>query len=237
MTRTRRRAIALVAALALLSLTGCQSRAGAAALVGSGRISEDQVRAVVQQGLAVGSINQAVAADAGGYRRLILGRLLKHAVIAGAARKLRVSAPEGPIDAAINANVVQLKGRPALLAALAGSPYELPPSQLRPFFRDIILLEVIGQRLAADRPVTDAEALKFYNDNGGQSSGQSFTQLRSQVVVAVRGERAKAYVRQYISSQKIVVSPRYGRFDPTKLFDRGDTPSVVATRDNLVRDS
>lgn len=231
------RAAAVLAVLILLSSTGCQARAGTAALVGPGRISEDQVRGVAQEGLSLRAVRQVVGADVGGYRRLILARLLKHDLIAGAARRLGVSASEGRIDQTIAANLQQLNGRPQLLAALAGNPYRLPPSQLRPFFRDIVLVDAIAARLVARRPVTDAEARQFYAANGGPQSGQTFAQLRSQIFDALRLRLAQQYVDQYLRSQKITVNPRYGRFDPTKLFNRNDAPSIVATRDDLVRDS
>lgn len=237
MTPVRWRATAVIAVLALLSLTGCQTRAGTAAFVGSSRITDDQVRQLAQQGLGVKAVSTTVAGNVGGYRQLILGRLLKHVVIAGAARKLGVSVRDGQIDQAVSSAAPNAAGRTQLDATLAADPYRLPPSELRPVFRDIISLSEIGKRLRPDATISNAEALKFYDDNGGPASGQSFAQLKPQVLQAIQSQRAEQYVVQYLRTNKVTINPRYGRFDPAKLFDRNQAVPIVAARDDLVRDS
>ena len=238
---TRWRATAVLAALLLLPLAGCQARAGTAAFVGPTRIADDQLHQVADEGVRVKAISTAVSGNVGAYRRLMLGRLIKRLVIAGAARKLGVSVTEGQVDQAISGDTQRAGGRKQLDAALAAAPLQLPPSQLRPFLRDSILLDRIGTRFTAGLTFTDAELKKFYDDNGGAQSGQSFAQLKPRVLQALQQQRgiarAQQYVRQYLHTQKVTVNPRYGTFNAAKLFDANESPLVVGARDDLVRDA
>ncbi len=238
---SRWRATVALAAITLLSVAGCQARAGSAAIVGSSRITDDQVRQVAQEGLRVKTVSTAVGSDIGGYRQLILGRLLKHLLVADAARKLGVSVSQGQLDTTLKADVQRLGGRAQLDAALAAAPLKLPPSELRPFLRDSLLLNAMGDRFTTGLTFSDAEAKKFYDVNGGAQSGRSFAQLKPQVLAALRQQRgvakAEAYVQQYLRSRHVTVNPRYGRFDQAKLFDPNEASVIVGAKDDLVRDS
>jgi hypothetical protein len=236
----RAAALALLSILGLTGLTGCQTQAGVAAFVGSQRVSEAQVRDVSDDGLKQRAIAQQVGADVSAYRQLILSRLVKHEVIAGAARTLHVSASKGDIDARVTQSIKQVGGTAQLDVALAQAPLKLPPSQLRPFLRDVVLLDKMGQALTEGTTFTDAELKKFYDDHGGARNGGTFEQLKPQVIDAMRTalgqQRVQVYVTRYARGVTVKVNPRYGRFDRTKLFDPGEAPLIVPVPDDLVRD-
>jgi hypothetical protein len=243
-TRSLWRRTAPVLALCLVGLTGlsgCRTQAGVAAFVGPDRISEDRLSAVVDEGLAQKAIAQTVGTDIAAYRQLILGRLIKHQLIGDAARKAHVSANAGDIDTRLNRAVQQTGGRTQLNTALAQPPLKLPPSELRPFLRDLVLLSKMGEQLIKGTTFTDAQARKYYDDHGGASSGQTFEQLKSQVLDAMRADlaqqKAQGYVSDYVRSVKVQVNPRYGRFESTKLFDSNESPLIVAVPDGLVHDT
>jgi hypothetical protein len=238
----RRNALVLcLLGLSLLGLSGCRTQAGVAAFVGPDRISEDRLSTVVDEGLAQKAIAQTVGTDIAAYRQLILGRLIKHQLIAGAARKAHVSANDGDIDTRLNAAVRQTGGRSQLNTALAQPPLKLPPSELRPFLRDLVLLSKMGDQLIKGTTFTDAQAKKFYDDHGGANSGSTFEQLKSQVLAAMRldlaQQKAQGYVSDYVRGVKVQVNPRYGRFESSKLFDSNELPLIVPAPDQLVRDT
>lgn len=226
--------------IGVLALTGCQSRAGVAALVGNTRISDSQLQRVVSEGLHNPAVVKTLGKDATGYRQLILSRLVKHAVIAGAARKMGVSVSDGQVEQTIASESTRLGGRDKLTQALAAKPFELPPGQVQPFIRDLLLLDQIGQRLISGVSFSDAELKKFYDTHGGPQSGQTFEQLKARAAVAARqelaGQKAQAYVLTYLHGLPVRVNPRYGRLEPKRLFDQQEAPVIVSAPDDLVRE-
>ncbi len=242
MTRSPWRRIAALAVFCLIcstGLTACQTQAGVAAFVGAKRISETRLRAVAGEGLKQKSIAQAVGGNIAGYRRLILGRLVKHEVIAAAAARLHVSASQGDIDTRVTRALKQAGGRPQLDLALAAPPLRLPPTELQPFLRDLVLLQKMGLKLTAGTTFTEAQLRAFYDSHGGARNGGTFEQLRSQVVDAMRAgvaqQQTEAYVVRAAGSLKLRINPRYGRFDRSKLFDQAESSLIVSVPDDLVR--
>lgn len=242
MTRSSWRRTAALAVLCLVSLTGltgCQTQAGVAAFVGSTRISEQQLRAVADEGLKQQAIAKAVGGNLAAYRRQILGGLVRHQVIAGVAGKLHVSASMGELDKAVGDVVKRFGGRKQAELAL-GSQLQLPPSQLRPLLGDSVLLGKIGDKLTQGATFTDAEARTFYDTHGGASTGGTFEQLKAQVIAGLRAQlattRTQAYTNSYLRRVKLRINPRYGRFQAAKLFGAQGAPLIVPLRDDLVRD-
>ncbi|MEP6698050.1 MAG: SurA N-terminal domain-containing protein [Pseudonocardiales bacterium] len=242
MTRSLWRRCAAVAVLCLIGLTGltgCRTQAGVAAFVGTTRISEDNLRGVSDQGLAQRAIKAQVGGDVAGYRQLILSRLIRRQLIEDSARKLRVSVSKGDVDQYQSRTVAQLGGRAQVTQALA--QVKLPPSQLRPFLRELLLIRKIGERLTQGVTFTDAQLRKYYDEHGGASNGGTFEQLKADVINAMRGalgeQEAEAYVTTYLKGVALKVNPRFGRFDRSKLFTANDASSVVTPPDALVRDT
>ncbi|MDQ6874114.1 MAG: SurA N-terminal domain-containing protein [Actinomycetota bacterium] len=231
---------AAVAVVAAIALSGCQSRAGIAAVVGNTAISDSQLQRVVAEGVHDPAVRKTLGPAAAGYSQLILGRLVKHTLIAGAARKLGVKVSDGQVDQAVTSESQRLGGRAKLVQALAGKPFQLPAGQVKPFLRDILLLDQIGQRLISGVTFSDADLKKFYDTHGGPQSGQTFEQLKAQAAVAARQElansKAQAYVLRYLHSLRVRVNPRYGRLVPSRLFDQQEAPVIVTAPDDLVRE-
>ncbi len=235
----RRLAALAVPCLLLLSgLTACETQTGVAAFVGSTRITESHLRAVVDEALKQKAIAQKVGTNVAAYRQAILSRLVKHVLIASAAGKLHLSASTGDVDKRVDdllhpAN--QPAGTMAQLDAAFVTAVQLPPSELRPFLRDQVLMDKIGQRLTAGAPFTDAQLQKFYDEHGGPASGQTLEQVKPQVIAALTDGVVQVYVTSSTSHLRLKVNPRFGRFERSKIF--APTGAIVSPPDELVRDT
>ncbi|MDP9240858.1 MAG: SurA N-terminal domain-containing protein [Actinomycetota bacterium] len=229
-------ALAAVCLVGLSGLTACQTQAGVAAFVGTQRITEDTVRKLSDDGLAVRSISQQVGGNVAGYRQLILSRLVRRELIDGAARKLRVSASNGDLDQNVTGTTKQFGGQKQIDEALA--QLRLPPGELRPFLRELLLMQKIGEKLTEGTTFTDAELKKYYDEHGGSANGP-FEPLKAEIAKILlqpqAAQKAQDYVDKYLSSVRLKVNPRYGRLDRSKLFDRQNS-SIAPAPDALVRD-
>ena len=162
---------ALVATgLGVVLLSGCgsgsQVRAGAAALVGSERITSEALSQAVSRGLADPAAAEQVAADRDGYQRQVLSRLVNHDLLAVAARERGVSVTPGQVDSRLAGFQAQAGGAAQLeqQAAQGG----IAVSDLRSVVSDVVLQENLGDALTADLPVSDADLSAAYNANVGQ---------------------------------------------------------------------
>jgi len=230
-------ALAAVFLVGLGGLTACQTQAGVAAFVGDKRITEDAVRAISDDGLQQKGIAQQVDKNVAGYRQLILSRLVRRELIEGAARKLRVRASQGDLDKDVNETIKQFGGRKKVDEALA--KLKLPPSELRPFLRDLLLMRKIGERLTQGVTFTDAELRKYYDEHGGAANGpfESLKPAITRILLQPQaGPKAQDYVETYLGGVRLKINPRYGRFERSKLFDL-EKSSIVPPPDALVRDS
>ena len=241
MTRRRWRSAAVFAVVAvagLLPLTACEPRVGVAAYVGDTRISDARVQQLVDEGLSDPDVREGVQ-DVAAYRQMVLSRLIKHELITGAARRLGVRVTEGEMAQVLASEQQRAGGRDEFRAALARPPLGVPPSQIRSFFRDLVLLDEIGTELSKDVTFTEAELREFYQANGGPETGQTFEQLRPRVIEVMRSRRAQQeaanYLRSYLRDVPVKVNPRYGRFDPSKLSDPRQAPVLAPTRDDFFR--
>ncbi len=175
MTRTSRRhalgALALAGALGL-SACGAQQHAGAAATVGDTRISSDQLRALVDRSLANPQAKQRLGADRATFERRELGQLIDRAIVAAAARKLRVSVTAGEVDARIQQFVQQAGSRQALEQQAEQSG--VAKRDITAFVRDLVLSDKIADKLIKDQPVPTAKLEALYKQNA-----DAFNQVHS----------------------------------------------------------
>ena len=158
--------LALTAGLAAAALSGCGSsplRAAAAATIGSTHISTEQLAQAVTAGLADPQAQQALGGDRPKFQRDSLGRLISHVVLLEAAKRKNLTVTEGQVDTRLTAFAVQAGGKDAAeqLANLkkAAAQGGVPNDELRPYVRDLVLRDAIGDAVTADIVVPPA-ALK-----------------------------------------------------------------------------
>jgi foldase protein PrsA len=167
-TRTRRR-LALAAGVSLLLLTGCGDgavRPGAAAVVGSERITTETLEALVARGLEDPQAAQQLGADKPAYQRLALSRLINTAVLEEAAEDQGVTVTDGDVDEQLETFAQQAGGREPLEQQAAQSG--IAPDDLRPFVRGIVLDQALGDALTADLPVAAADLQALYQEGIAQ---------------------------------------------------------------------
>jgi len=168
-TRTPRR-LALATGAALLLLTGCggssQVRAGAAAIVGSEKITTEDLQALVERGLADPQAAQQLGADREAYQRQALSRLINAAVLTAAAEEQGVEVTQGEVAKQIELFVTQAGGRDALEQQAAQSG--IAPQDLEAFVRNIVLDQELGDALTADVDVPAADLQAAYQENIAQ---------------------------------------------------------------------
>lgn len=94
MTRRRFAGLGALFAAAALALTGCQPSTGTAAYVGNERITEEQLQAAVNDGLAQPGVQDTIRTqyqgDLSEYRRTVLFRAVQHRLVSLAAQQTGV---------------------------------------------------------------------------------------------------------------------------------------------------
>jgi len=168
-----RLAVGATALAGLVVLTGCGAQhPGAAAFVGSTRISASDLTARVDRGLANPQAKAQLGGDRPAFERRMLTQLIDEKVIQAAAKDEGVTVTQGQVDARLSQYAAQAGGRKQLeqQAAQGGvSPTDLPG-----FVRDIVLTDAIGDKLVANAPVPQAQLQALYKSNIDQ-----FDQVRS----------------------------------------------------------
>ena len=171
MTRTPRRlALLATAGLAVVTLSACGDspvRAGAAATVGDVRITTTALNALVTRGLADPQAEQQLGADKATFQRQTLSRLINHQVLAEAAKEAGVTITEGDVDAQIADFERQAGGAQQLEQQAAQNG--IAKQDLRPFVRDIVLNDALGDKLTADIQVPQAQLEALYQQNAAQN--------------------------------------------------------------------
>lgn len=169
MTRApfRRTALLATAVLVALSLTGCGTvRAGAAATVGSTRITTSQLNALVSRGLADPSAQQTVGTDKPGFERSVLGRMIMHLVLARAAKDAGVSVDGATVDAAYDAFAAQLGGVAQLTAEALKAG--IATRDLRAAIADSALRDALADKLTASIAIPASVLAQAYQQNIAQ---------------------------------------------------------------------
>jgi foldase protein PrsA len=170
-TRFSRRIATSTAAvgLAALALTGCGSspvRSGAAATVGSTRISTAELAGLVSRGLKDPQAQQQLGADKPKFERETLARLIRHQVFVKAAQLEHVTVQGGAIDAKIADFERQAGGHQQLLQTAAQGG--IAPGDLRAFISDLVITDEVGDKLTEDIPVPPAQLQALYKQNAAQ---------------------------------------------------------------------
>ena len=168
MTRTSRR-LAVTAGLAVLLVSGCgqsQLRPGAAALVGDQRISATALQEAVDEGLADPAAQQRLGGDRPQFQRAVLTRLVKRQLLQAVAEQRGVEVSDGQVDAQLQVFVEGAGSREAFQTqATEGG---VPPEEIEPFIRDLLLEQDIGDDLVADVDVPQARLAELYQQNIAQ---------------------------------------------------------------------
>lgn len=144
----RRRAIGIACVLGVVVITtGCQSRAGQAALMGNERISDNDLQKIVQEQLADPAVRSVVQQkygdDQGAYRQLILNYTLRHRLIERASQQFNVSVPDTAVIARMSALATEAGNAQQLNNALTTALLVKPDFAQR-LVRDELLQTEIG---------------------------------------------------------------------------------------------
>lgn len=158
-----------VFALSLFVLTGCGGgsvRAGAAATVGDDRITTSTLDGYVTRGLKDAAAAQKIGNDKAGYERDVLGRIIQHQIITAAATKLKVTATGADVDQFakdLDQRIVQ-SGQGTSLAS-AASAAGIAKADQRQYFTDLVLKDLIADKLTSDIQVPDSILKQGYAQN------------------------------------------------------------------------
>jgi foldase protein PrsA len=170
-TRTPHRLVTtlVTAGLAAVLVTGCGNgpvRSGAAATVGDKRITTEELAGLVERGLKDPQAQQQLGADKAKFQRDTLGRLIRHEVLVATAEREQVTASPGDVDAKLADFERQAGGAEALLqqAAQGGIAEE----DLRPFLSDLVLGDLIADKVTADLEVPAAQIEAQYKQNAAR---------------------------------------------------------------------
>lgn len=162
-TRTDRLAAArLLAActVGVVALSGCGPlRAGAAAVVGSTRISTKQLAASVDRSLADPAAS-SLAADRPSFQRDVLGRMVTADVVEVAARRRGVTVTAGDVDRQYAALEQSVGGADQLRTQAAAAGLDL--EGVRALARTRALTDALGDALTAAVPVPAAQLQAAY---------------------------------------------------------------------------
>jgi foldase protein PrsA len=164
LSRAVRAPIALLAAA--LVLAGCgngSSSPGAAALVGSQRISTDTLQQTVNRALRDPQAKAKLGADRARFVRDELGRLINNDVITAAAADHGVTVSNTEIDTQIGQFAQQAGGQAKLEQSAAQNG--VPKEDLRTFIRFYVMQQKLADKLVADVPVSPDQLQAAYQQN------------------------------------------------------------------------
>jgi len=163
-TRTCPRLLAVSGGVlvAALGLSGCGTavRTGAAAVIGSDRITSTHLQQVIDRGLSDPAAQQGPGADRATFTRSVLLRLISHDILTVAAKEQGVTVDGGAVDAAQDRIAAQLGG-PAQLQAEAVKA-GIGAADLRQTITDVALRDALADKLTADVPVDEAKLRAAY---------------------------------------------------------------------------
>ena len=154
-------AAAIVVAVA--GLSGCTTSPGAAAIVGGSRISAETLQATVNRALADPAAQQQLGQDRAGFVRNELSRLITNVIVARAASDQHVTVSNADIDKELDNLAQQAGGQQQLVQAASASG--VPKQDLRTFIRYFVMQQKLGDSLAANVDVSDAELQAEYQKN------------------------------------------------------------------------
>jgi len=156
----------LAGGLVLLVLTACGDgpvRAGAAATVGDTRITTIQLYELVDRALADPQALQQLGTDKAAFQRQALSRLINSDLMEEAARREGVQITAGQVDSRL-AEFEQQAGGPQMLVQQAAQNGVAEPD-LKPFIRDLVLSDALGDELTVDVSVPREQLLAAFEQS------------------------------------------------------------------------
>jgi foldase protein PrsA len=158
-----------VSVLSAFALAGCGDgtvRTGAAATIGSDRITTSTLDGYVTRGLKDPNAKQKVGTDKAGFERDALSRIIQHDIVTAAAKKAGVTVDGADVDAYsanLNQQIVQSGQGASLEAAASGAG--IAKADQKQFFTDLVLKEAIADKLTASIAVPDKVLQDAYQQN------------------------------------------------------------------------
>src|SRR4051794_29116101 len=120
---------AVASVVLVLSMAGCNTSPGAAALVGGDRISASALQKEVSRALSLPNVQPSLKNDRAGFTRSELSRLVTNLIVAAAAREQHLTVTPADIQQQMGAFAQQAGGQAQLIqqAETSGIPrQELP---------------------------------------------------------------------------------------------------------------
>ncbi|MFL6127474.1 MAG: SurA N-terminal domain-containing protein, partial [Mycobacteriales bacterium] len=156
---------AVLAVLAALVLTGCGDlRAGAAAVVGDQRVTDDQVGKLVDESLAAPGAREGLATnfhgDLASYKRTLLRVEVRRLLAEASAARLGIAVPESEVEARYRSMQQQAGSAAAFAAQLAAQP--ISPALYRELVRTEVIESEIGYRQGGVRRLTESQLRAAY---------------------------------------------------------------------------
>jgi len=198
-SRRRRRvtavAVLAVAAIAAFAASGCQSRLGAAALVGGQRITDDQLQAAVQEALAAPGVRDALPTsnykgNLASYRRTVLGIQVERLLAETAAGRLGVAVDDGGVTSRYRFYEERSGGARQFAADLA-SKDALSPTLFRQLVRTEVVESEIGYQTGGARRPTDAQLGALYEQYAAQAATATLSLIQVPDQAAARSVVAR----------------------------------------------
>jgi parvulin-like peptidyl-prolyl isomerase len=182
----QRAAVAAVAAVAIPVLAGCDTSPGAAALVGSDRISVGTLQHEVDAALADPTIAaalqpgsqfaQSLGGSRAGFVRLTLSRLITDRLLAAVAAAHHVTVTSKDVSDQTQ-TFVQEAGSLAALRQEAAQSVGVTASQLPDLIRLTVLQQRLSAALVANLPATPAQLRAEYRKDIGQYDQLDVSQI------------------------------------------------------------
>jgi hypothetical protein len=226
--------------VAVLCTSACTTHAGAAAQVGSGRISVSDLRGLVSRGLSAGSTKEATAARSGSslqrdeVQRRQLTFLISTELLKRLAGRLNVEVTPQDVDAYRQAfAALQYGGEPGLRSAAAAGG--IAPADLPRYMEEGALELAVQDKAAGNNKATDSQITSAYDQVKQQFPNQplSLAAARPWLAKFLVSQQRTAVVRSRLTAQArsdgVSVNPRFGRWDGTQLTVAAADGSV-ATR-------
>ena len=156
------RPLLMAAATVLLgtALAGCNTSPGAAAVVGSDRIPVTTLLQTVDRALKDPAAQQQLGQDRPAFVRNELSRLITNIVVAKAAAEKHVTVSNSDIERELDTLAQQTGGKQQLIQAASASG--VPEQDLRNFVRYFVMQQKLGDALAANITVSDADLQAAY---------------------------------------------------------------------------
>jgi foldase protein PrsA len=146
-----------------LSLSGCNTSPGAAALVGDDRISTASLQHEVDRALSLPDVQPQLSSDRVGFTRSELARLVTNLIVAAAAKEHHVTVSPADVEQQMNEFAQQAGGSQQLLQQAEQSG--IPRAELTVFTRYYVLQQKLADLLVASIPVSLAQLQAAYQKN------------------------------------------------------------------------